>query len=116
MEKKNNLPAYLVASSFMPEGHDSINAYGEAAHVLFEKAGAEIVVAGSTEQQINILEGEWKPNARFTLFKFPSMDALMELWNSEEYQNIKHLRTDAIPPNFTFAVEGFDPSYFDKLK
>lgn len=53
-------------------------------------------------------EGEWKDNARFTLFKFPSMEALKGFWRSDEYQAVKHLRTDVIPPNFTFAVEGLD--------
>ena len=31
------LAAYLVCSSFMPEGHGSIIPYGEAAHPLLEK-------------------------------------------------------------------------------
>ena len=35
------------------------------------------------------------------------MEALLALWNSSEYQKIKHLRTDVIEPNFTFTVDGF---------
>ncbi|WP_107497641.1 DUF1330 domain-containing protein [Thalassobius sp. I31.1] len=101
-------PAYLVASSFMPEGHPPLDPYGEAAHPILEKWGGELIVAGETGQFMDHFEGEWKDNARFTLFKFPSMDALQGFWRSDEYQAVKHLRTDAIPPNFTFAVEGFD--------
>lgn len=102
-------PAYLVASSFMPEGHGSLDEYANAAHPLMEKWGGELLVAGSPEQFMENYEGEWKQGAKFTLFRFPSMEALQSFWKSEEYQAVKHLRTDVIPPNFTFAVDGFDP-------
>lgn len=101
-------PAYLVASSFMPAGHGTLEPYGKATHPLLEKWGGELVIAGETGQAMDLFEGEWKENARFTLFRFPSMEALQGFWHSEEYQAAKHLRTDVIPPNFTFAVEGFD--------
>ena len=116
MENRKDKPAYLIGSSFMPEGHPSLKAYGDAVHELFEKAGAELIVAGYTDQEMHHFEGEWKEDARITIFKFPSMQALLSVWNSEEYQKAKHLRTDVVPPNFTFAVEGFDPSVFEKLK
>ena len=82
--------------------------YGNATHPLLEKWGGELIVAGETSQFMDHYEGEWKENARFTLFRFPSMQALQNFLNSNDYQSIKHLRTDVIPPNFTFAVEGFD--------
>ena len=40
------------------------------------------------------------------------MAALQGFWHSPERQAIKHLRTDVIPANFTFAVEGFDMEDF----
>jgi uncharacterized protein (DUF1330 family) len=104
----NPKPAYLVASSFMPEGHGPLEAYGAAAHPLLEQWGGELIVAGETGQHMEMLEGDWKDDARFTLFRFPSMAALRGFWHSPEYQAVKHLRTDVIPPNFTFAVESFD--------
>lgn len=102
------LAAYLVCSSFMPEGHDSIIPYGEAAHHILEKHGGELLIAGETEQEMELLEGDWKQDAKFTLFRFPSMEHLRAFWYSEEYQAVKHLRTDATPPNFTFAVNAVD--------
>ncbi len=104
---ENQKPAYLIASSFMPVGHASITPYFEAAHPLFEKAGAEVLVAGEAEQKMHLFEGEWAKDASLTIFKFPSMEALLAHWHSPEYQEIKHLRTDAIKPNFTLAVDGF---------
>lgn len=105
----NSIPAYLVASSFMPAGHGSLDPYGEAVHPIMDKWGGELLIAGETEQFIEHFEGDWKEHARFTLFKFPSMAHLQGFWQSDEYQSIKHLRTSVIPPNFTFAAEGFDP-------
>lgn len=75
-----------------------------------KNGGGELVVAGETNQFMDQYEGQWNEGARFTLFKFPSMDALQNFWKSDEYQAVKHLRTDVIAPNFTFAVEGFDPT------
>lgn len=111
-------PAYLIASSFMPEGHASLDAYFHAAHPLLEAAGGETIIAGHSQQVKHHFEGKWNDGAAFTVFKFPSMKALLSFWNSKEYQAIKHLRTDVIPPNFTFATEGFLPkdveNYLDK--
>ncbi|RVW01702.1 DUF1330 domain-containing protein [Rhodococcus spongiicola] len=109
----NETPAYLVASSFMPEGHGSLEPYVEATHPMIKKYGGELLIDGTSSQLIDHFEGEWKEGARFTLFRFPSMEALQGFWNSPDYQAVKHLRTDVIPPNFTFAVEGFDPTKWD---
>ncbi|MBY7729588.1 DUF1330 domain-containing protein [Vibrio bathopelagicus] len=109
----NPTPAYLVCSSIFEDDHGSLNDYFEAVHPLIEKSGAEVLIAGSLEQNIELVEGQW-PNqkAKFTLFKFESMEKLREFWYSEEYQSIKHLRTNVIPPNFTFITEGFDESSY----
>ena len=113
---KKKRPAYLIASSFMPERHGSLDAYYHAAHPLLEAAGGETIIAGHSGQKRQLFEGTWKKDAAFTVFKFPSMDALLSFWNSLEYQNIKHLRTDVIPPNFTFATEGFLPIDIERYK
>ena len=105
----HSTPAYLVCSSIMKEGHDSLVPYFQAVQPLLKKAGAELLVAGDSGQVLTQLEGIWPDkNAKFTLFKFPSMEALKAFWFSPEYQAIKHLRTQAIPPNFTFMVSAFD--------
>lgn len=89
-------PAYLMASSIMSEGHGPLEPYGNAVHEIFHKAGAEILVMGSSDQH---LEGTWANNqARFKLFRFPSMKALPECCHSPEYQSVKHLRTNITPP------------------
>lgn len=105
----HSTPAYLVCSSIMKEGHNSLEPYFQAVQPLLKKAGAELLVAGDSGQVLTQLEGIWpNKNAKFTLFKFPSMEALKAFWFSPEYQAVKHLRTQAIPPNFTFMVSAFD--------
>ncbi|WP_459212409.1 DUF1330 domain-containing protein [Aquimarina rhabdastrellae] len=106
-EEEKGVPAYLVASSFIPEGHASLKPYYDTAHKLLEAAGGETIIAGHSGQVRHHFEGEWNEGAAFTIFKFPSMEALLGFWNSEEYQKVKHLRTDIVPPNFTFATRGF---------
>ncbi|MGF1702152.1 DUF1330 domain-containing protein [Photobacterium makurazakiensis] len=109
----NPTPAYLVCSSIFEDNHGSLMPYFEAVHPLIEKSGAEVLIAGSLEQNLEHVEGTWpNQNAKFTLFKFESMEKLKEFWFSEEYQSIKHLRTDVIPANFTFIAEGFDESVY----
>jgi uncharacterized protein (DUF1330 family) len=39
------------------------------------------------------------------LYKCPSMDALMEFWNSPEYQEAIKLREGIVESNFTVAIE-----------
>lgn len=107
-------PAYLVCSSIMASDHASLTPYYEAVHPLIEQAGAEVLVAGSIDQDIDLQEGSWAhPDAKFTLFKFESMEKLKAFWFSPEYQAIKHLRTDIIPPNFTFIASGFDAETYE---
>ena len=72
-----------------------------------------MLVAGETEQLMDFFEGDWQKDAKFTLFKFPSLKHLKEFWHSEEYQAIKHLRTENTPPNFTFAVNAVDFSKWE---
>lgn len=112
MSDQNKKRAYYIESSFMPEGHPSVTEYAQAAHPFIEKYGGKLIVAGFRQQPIEELEGEWENNARLTIFEFPSKEAVLNFWNDPEYKAIKHLRTDATPPNFTIAVDGFDPSMF----
>lgn len=114
-ETPSELPAYLVASSFMPEGHGSLIPYGEAAHPMMEKWGWELIIAWESTQFLDQYEWEWKTDefAKFTLFKFPSMKHLQWFWNSKEYQSVKHLRHNVMKPNFTFGVEWFDETQWE---
>ena len=99
-------PAYLVASAILPQGHGSLTDYAQAAMPIFKAYGAEVLVAGTSEQKVDLLEGQWQnSDAKLSLVKFPSMQHLKDCLNSNEYLAIKHLRTDIVETNFSLAVD-----------
>ncbi len=101
-----NKPAYLVGSMILPQGHPSLLAYGKACGPIFQEYGAQVLIIGTSDQQIEALEGRWEnPDAKLSVVKFPSMQQLKDCMNSEAYQAIKHLRSDAVATGFSLAIE-----------
>lgn len=99
-------PAYLVASMILPDGHGSLASYGQAAQPIFKAHGAEVLVVGTSVQDVTLMEGEWAArDAKLSLIKFPSMAHLKDCLNSPEYKAIKHLRTDIVQSQFAVAVD-----------
>ncbi|WP_394246918.1 short chain dehydrogenase [Vibrio profundi] len=99
-------PAYLISSSLYPEGHTPLLEYAQACGPIFKAHGAEPIVVGNTEQTVNIVDQDWPDqNAKVTIVKFPSMQALLVCFNSQAYQDVKHLRENAIETKFSLAVE-----------
>ena len=54
--------------------------------------------------QIDVLEGEWKPN-RLVILEFPSVERARAWWNSPEYAEAKALR-QATSTGTLIVVEG----------
>jgi len=99
-------PAYLVASTILSKGHGSLMDYAHAAMPIIKAYGAEVLVAGTSEQKADLLEGQWlNSDAKLSLVRFPSMQHLKDCLNSNEYQAIKHLRTDIVETNFSIAID-----------
>ncbi|MGF1754130.1 short chain dehydrogenase [Vibrio makurazakiensis] len=99
-------PAYLVSSSLYPTGHPSLEKYAQACGPIFQKYGAKPMVIGNTQQEFEVIDGQWpSQDAKVSIVKFPSMIHIKECFESLEYQQIKHLRTDAIETHFSLAVE-----------
>lgn len=82
------MSAYFVVNYEItkPEGYKS---YVPAVIPILEAHGAEILVA---DYESETLEG--KPGAVTVVVKFESKEALNAWYNSPEYQEIIHLRTD----------------------
>lgn len=98
-------PAYLVASSVLPQDPSSLIEYAQAAMPIFIAYGAEVLVTGGSEQKIELLEGKWSDSdAKLSLVKFPSMQHLKDCLNSSEYLAIKHLRIGVVDTKFSVAV------------
>jgi uncharacterized protein (DUF1330 family) len=98
--------AYMITSGDItdPAGMPE---YLERAKPLFLKAGAKEVAFGiDRADNIDLLEGAWNFPGLVMIFKFPSMAAVREFWDSPEYQAVKDYRDNGVvAPNFTIAIE-----------
>lgn len=103
---KQPKPAYLISSAQYPEKSDSLMEYAKAAQPIFQAYGAEVLVAGVTDQAIDLLEGQWpSAEAKISVVRFPSMQQLKDCLTSSDYLAIKHLRTEVVDTHFALAVD-----------
>ena len=79
---------------------DQYKFYAEGAGIAFKKYSATILARGGTHQ---IMEGEGRP--RNVVIEFPSLQAAIDCYNSEEYQSAKAKRVGAGEADIVF-VEG----------
>ncbi len=93
------MAGYLIANYNItnPEGYQ---AYIAAVGPTILAHQGEILVAGEGSEAV---EGE--PGAVTVVLKFPSKEALRAWYDSPEYQEIIHLRTDATEGALVFADE-----------
>lgn len=79
--------------AFEPEGgKERYLEYGAAVAPLLEKAGGRIVWAGAPAAAL-LGEGSWDLVA---LVEYPTRQAFLDMIGSAEYQEIAHLRTEAL--------------------
>ena len=98
-------PAYLITSGNVV-APEKMPAYLEASAPLFKAAGSEEIAFGKlSDNNIQLLEGEWPYKGLLMIIKFPSMDVLLKFWNSPQYKEAIKLRQGVVIPNFTVAIE-----------
>jgi uncharacterized protein (DUF1330 family) len=98
--------AYLIAASNPVQAPpESMAKYREAAGPLARQAGVKLLGAGVAGSTLQVLEGKWPYQGRVAVERFRSMKALLDFWNSSEYQKARKFRTDA---NFIIAVEAVE--------
>lgn len=81
---------------------DQFKAYAAATPIALKKFGARFVVRGG---QFEIPEG--KTRSRNTIVEFPSYQAALDCYNSNEYQEAMKLRVPASTMDL-IIIEGFD--------
>ena len=98
------MAGYLIANYKItnPEGYQ---AYPPAVRPTILAHGGEILVAGPGSVPI-----EGNPDPVTVVLKFPSMEALRGWYDSPEYQEIVHLRTDNSEGSVVFADEFVMPT------
>ncbi len=76
--------------------------YVSTAKPAFERYGAKFLARGGA---IEVLEGQAR--ARNVVIEFPSMQAAVDCYNSEEYQAAKAIRQEVADAEM-LVVEGFE--------
>ena len=95
--------AYLIAAvNPVRAPAERLAKYGEMAGPLARQAGMKMLGAGIPGSTLHVLEGTWPYEGRVAVEQFRSMKALLDLWNSAEYQQAKTFRTEA---DFIIAFE-----------
>jgi uncharacterized protein (DUF1330 family) len=103
-EKSEKKAAYMIASVNVAEP-DKMGPYMEVCGPLFAAAGIEVIALGVAGSSVKLLEGDWPYSGALQLYKCPSMEALLEFWNSPDYQEAIKLREGIVESNFTVAIE-----------
>lgn len=80
--------------AFAPDGRESYREYSRAILPFLEKVGGEVVYAGETGTSLVPAEGSgWDA---VLLVRYPSRAAFSQMVADPEYQQITHLRTQAL--------------------
>lgn len=95
------LPAYALAN-YRITNLDGWQAYADDVIPMIVRYKGEILVG---EPEAEAIEGS--PFHFMVVLRFPSMSALREWWDSEEYQAIKHLRTENTETSFVAFCNEF---------
>lgn len=97
------MAAYLLAD-VLPKDFEAYRSSGylEAAVRTASAYGGKYRARGGAT---TVLEGDWEPE-RMVIIEFPSMDALLAWYNSDEYQEWAPIRQSLAPASKIVALEG----------
>jgi len=85
-------------------GAERYNEYGAAVAPLLEKVGGRPIFAARAAEAL-IGQGEWD---LMVLVEYPTRQAFLEMVSSPEYQQIAHLRTEALQRSELRALDSLD--------
>lgn len=98
--------AYLIAATSPVQAPaERMAKYREVAGPLAREAGVKMLGTAAPGSTLHVLEGKWPYEGRVAIEKYRSMKALLDFWNSAEYQQARKFRSEA---NFIVALEAVD--------
>ncbi len=99
-------PVYMLnLLEFLPDGGaESYAEYGAAVAPMFEHAGGKAIFVGQVAESL-IGEGSWD---MMVLARYPTRQAFLDMVSSPEYQEIAHLRTEALVRSELRAIDAAD--------
>jgi uncharacterized protein (DUF1330 family) len=103
-------PVYMLnLLEFAPDGGAERYAeYGTAVAPILEGIGGTPVFAGRPAESL-IGEGSWD---LMVLVEYPTRQAFLDMVSSPAYQEIAHLRTEALSRSELRAMDSIDPAGF----
>ncbi|NIB38133.1 DUF1330 domain-containing protein [Pseudomaricurvus alkylphenolicus] len=103
---KDQKPAFFVVCG-TSTGREMDPEYFKRATPIGLQTGLKPLAVGEVGAQVEVLEGELPEGTTFlAVEQFPSMEALKEFYNSEQYQSAIPFRSDAVTIHFLAAVDG----------
>jgi uncharacterized protein (DUF1330 family) len=99
-------PVYMLnLLEFLPDGGaERYDEYGAAVAPLLERAGGQAIFAGRPAESL-IGEGSWD---LMLLVSYPTRQAFLDMVSSPEYQEIEHLRSEALARSELRAMDAVD--------
>jgi uncharacterized protein (DUF1330 family) len=99
-------PVYMLnLLEFVPDGGAERYAeYGVVVAPLLERAGGQAIFAGRPAESL-IGEGSWD---MMLLVSYPTRQAFLDMVSSPEYQEIEHLRSEALIRSELRAMDAVD--------
>jgi uncharacterized protein (DUF1330 family) len=99
-------PVYMLnLLEFLPDGGAERYAeYGAAVAPLFERAGGKPIFAGRPAEPL-IAQGNWD---MVLVVSYPTRQAFLDMVSSPEYQEIEHLRSEALQRSELRAMDAMD--------
>jgi uncharacterized protein (DUF1330 family) len=104
-------PVYMLnLLEFLPDGGAERYAeYGEAVAPVFAGAGGKAIFAGRPSESL-IGEGSWD---LMVVAEYPTRQAFLDMVSSPEYQEIEHLRSEALVRSELRAMDAIDIATLD---
>lgn len=107
-DRKDDMPAYVIANLQDAEPHPDIAEYVERIGDTFEPYGGRFLVHMT---QHEVKEGSWAGSV--VMIGFPGIDEARAWWDSPAYQQIAPLRSRHIKGDIILiegVPEGYDPT------
>ncbi|MEV4756507.1 DUF1330 domain-containing protein [Micromonospora sp. NPDC049559] len=99
------MTAYALAHLRKAPPHPEVLEYLERIETTLAPFGGRFIVHGGT---VDVLEGDWPGDV--VIIEFPDLAAARAWYASDDYQEIKHLRTRHIPGE-VILVDGVEPDH-----
>lgn len=83
------MPAYMIVYAHIKDRDRFLSGYAPAAAKLVEQHGGKYLIRA---QGGDVLEGTLESGMSVVVSEWPDKQAIMDFWNSPEYQETKKLR------------------------